>query len=62
MIMATIDYDYKIDVIRDKIEEIGASNVILQFPEGLKVDAMDVADRISEVVDDVNIIIDDRRE
>lgn len=56
--MATIDYDYKIDVIRDKIEEIGASNVILQFPEGLKVDAMDVADRISEVVDDVNIIID----
>lgn len=36
MIMATIDYDYKIDVIRDKIEEIGASNVILQFQKDLK--------------------------
>lgn len=56
--MATIDYDYKIDVIKDKIEELDATNVILQFPEGLKIDAINVADEIREAVDNVNIIID----
>lgn len=56
--MSTIDYDYKIDTIKDKIQELNAKNVILQFPEGLKTDAIMVAEEINSVVDDVNIIID----
>lgn len=56
--MSTIDYDYKIDTIKDKIQELNAKNVILQFPEGLKTDAIMVAEEINSVVNDVNIIID----
>lgn len=56
--MSTIDYDYKIDTIKDKIQELNAKNVILQFPEGLKTDAIMVAEEINSVVHDVNIIID----
>lgn len=56
--MATIDYDYKIDVIRDKILELDAKNVILQFPEGLKTDAVMVSNEIREAVSGVNVLID----
>lgn len=56
--MATIDYDYKIDVIKDKILELDAKNVILQFPEGLKTDAIMVSNEIQEVVPEVNVLID----
>ncbi|MGN1321045.1 MAG: diphthamide biosynthesis enzyme Dph2 [Methanosphaera sp.] len=56
--MSTIDYDYKIDTIKDKIQELNAKNVILQFPEGLKTDAIMVVEEINSVVNDVNIIID----
>ena len=35
-----------------------AGNIILQFPEGLKSDAISVSDTIQEALPDVNIIID----
>ncbi|WP_455645697.1 diphthamide biosynthesis enzyme Dph2 [Methanosphaera sp.] len=56
--MATIDYDYKIDVIKDKIIQLDAKNIILQFPEGLKVDAIKVSNEIQEVLPNVNVLID----
>ncbi|WP_323737024.1 diphthamide biosynthesis enzyme Dph2 [Methanosphaera sp. ISO3-F5] len=56
--MATLNYDYKIDVIIDKIKKIDATNVILQFPEGLKSDAVSVSNTIQKELPDVNIIID----
>jgi len=56
--MANIDYDYKIDKIKSKINSLGAKNVILQFPEGLKTDALMVVEQLETVLDDVNIIID----
>lgn len=56
--MATIDYDYRIDEIKSRIEELNAENIILQFPEGLKTDAIDVSNKIQKAVPDVNIIID----
>ncbi len=56
--MATIDYDYKIDTIKEKIEELDAKNIILQFPEGLKTDAIRIADEIQDKCGDVNIFID----
>lgn len=56
--MATIDYDYRIDDIKAKIEELNAKNVILQFPEGLKTDAVDVSNEIQNVLPDVNVFID----
>lgn len=56
--MSTLDYDYKFDVIIEKIKSIDAHNVILQFPEGLKSDAIHVSNTLQESLDDVNIIID----
>lgn len=56
--MSTIDYDYKIDVIKSKIEQLNARNVILQFPEGLKTDAIEVSNKLDECLNNVNIIID----
>lgn len=56
--MATINYDYRIDDIKSKIEELDAKNIILQFPEGLKTDAIDVSNKIQETVPNVNVIID----
>ncbi|MCD7781383.1 MAG: diphthamide biosynthesis enzyme Dph2 [Methanosphaera sp.] len=56
--MATIDYDYRIEDIKDKIEELDAKNIILQFPEGLKTDAISVSCQIQEVCPDVNIFLD----
>lgn len=56
--MATIDYDYRIDDIKSKIEELNAENIILQFPEGLKTDAIEVSNKIHKEVPGVNIIID----
>ena len=56
--MPVIDYDYKIEQIKSEIERLDAENVILQFPEGLKTDAIDVSNAIQEAVPDVNIIID----
>lgn len=57
--MPTIDYNYKIDDIVAKIEELDAKNIILQFPEGLKMDATEVANEIDEKTPtDVNILID----
>lgn len=56
--MPTIDYDYKIDLIKSKIDEIDAKTIILQFPEGLKTDAIEVSNDIEKVCPDVNIIID----
>ncbi len=56
--MPRIDYDYKIDVIKDKIIELDAKNIILQFPEGLKMDAVRVSNEIQEAVGNVNILID----
>ena len=56
--MPVIDYDYEIDRIKSEIETLDAKNVILQFPEGLKTHAIDVANAIEDAVDGVNIIID----
>ncbi|RAP45749.1 MAG: diphthamide biosynthesis enzyme Dph2 [Methanosphaera sp. rholeuAM6] len=56
--MSTLDYDYKIDVIVDKIRDLNAKNIILQFPEGLKSDAVSIANDIEGILDDVNVIID----
>lgn len=56
--MSTLDYDYKFDVIIDKIKSIDAQNVILQFPEGLKSDAIHVSNTIQESLPEVNVIID----
>ena len=56
--MPTIDYDYKINTIKEKIVELDAKNIILQFPEGLKTDAINVANDIQEVMPSVNVIID----
>ena len=56
--MSTLDYDYKINVIVDKIRDLGARNVILQFPEGLKSDAISVANAIGDELADVNVMID----
>lgn len=56
--MATLDYDYKFDLIVDKILKLDAQNVILQFPEGLKTDAINVSNILQEKLPKVNIIID----
>ena len=56
--MSTLDYDYKFDVIIDKIKSIDAQNIILQFPEGLKSDAIHVSNTIQESLPEVNVIID----
>lgn len=56
--MATLNYDYKFEVIIDKIRKLDARNVILQFPEGLKSDAVDVSNTLQEELPDVNIMID----
>lgn len=56
--MSTLDYDYKLDVILEKIRKTDAQNVILQFPEGLKRDAVSVSNAICESMPDVNVIID----
>ncbi|MBR3214081.1 MAG: diphthamide biosynthesis enzyme Dph2 [Methanosphaera sp.] len=56
--MPVIEYDYKIEQIKSEIERLDAKNIILQFPEGLKTDAIDVSNSIQEVVPYVNIIID----
>lgn len=56
--MPVIEYDYKIEQIKSEIERLDAKNVILQFPEGLKTDAISVSNSIQEVVPYVNIIID----
>ena len=56
--MSTITYDYKIDTIKSKINDLGAKNIILQFPEGLKMDATNVSKEIQEAVPGVNVIID----
>lgn len=56
--MSTLDYDYKFDVIIDKIKELDAKNVILQFPEGLKSDAINVSNTLQGALSNVNIIID----
>lgn len=56
--MAYIEYDYKIDDIIDEIDKYDAKNVMLQFPEGLKMDAIDVAEQIEDRKSDVNVIID----
>ncbi len=56
--MPVIEYDYKIGQIKSEIERLDAKNIILQFPEGLKTDAIDVSNSIQEVVPYVNIIID----
>ena len=54
--MPTIDYNYKIDDIVAKIEELDAKNVILQFPEGLKMDATEVANEIDEKTDRKSVV------
>ncbi len=56
--MSTLDYDYKYDVIIDKIRQLDATNIILQFPEGLKTDAVNVANTIEEALPSVNVMID----
>lgn len=57
--MPKIDYDYKISDIVTRIEQLDAKNVMLQFPEGLKMDAVEIAEKLDEqTTDDVNIIID----
>lgn len=56
--MSVIEYDFKIDAIKTRIEELDAKTVILQFPEGLKTDAIGVSNSIQEVLPDINIIID----
>lgn len=56
--MATLDYDYKFDVIIDKIRDLDAHNIILQFPEGLKSDAINVSNTLQKELPDVNIMID----
>lgn len=56
--MSVLDYDYKLDVIVDKIGQLDAKNVILQFPEGLKVDAVNVSREIENLCPDVNVMID----
>lgn len=56
--MSTLDYDYKFDKIFDKIKQLDAKNIILQFPEGLKSDGIDVANVIEDSLPDVNVMID----
>lgn len=56
--MSTLDYDYRFDLIIDKINKLDAQNIILQFPEGLKTDAVNVSGRLQEEFPDKNIIID----
>lgn len=58
ILMSTITYDYKIDTIKSKINDLNAKNVILQFPEGLKMDAINVSKEIQEAVPGINVIID----
>ncbi|WP_308573799.1 diphthamide biosynthesis enzyme Dph2 [uncultured Methanosphaera sp.] len=57
--MPRIEYDYKISDIITKIDELDAKNIMLQFPEGLKMDAVEIAQQIEEnTPDDVNVLID----
>ena len=56
--MSTLNYDYKYDLIIDKINQLDAHNIILQFPEGLKTDAVDVSNTLQKEFPDRNIIID----
>ena len=56
--MSTLNYDYNIEKVTEKIKELNAKNIILQFPEGLKSDAINVSNEIRMECDEVNIIID----
>ncbi len=54
-----INYDFRLDEVLKKIREIGAETVGLQFPEGLKIHAVNVAERIENETDAVVLISGD---
>jgi 2-(3-amino-3-carboxypropyl)histidine synthase len=56
--MATIEYDFEINKIKNKIMELDAHNIILQFPEGLKKDALNIVDSLDHEISGINIVID----
>lgn len=56
--MSTLNYDYNIEKVTKKIKQLNAKNIILQFPEGLKTDALNVSQEIQKECNNTNIIID----
>ncbi|MBU0763107.1 MAG: diphthamide synthesis protein [Candidatus Altiarchaeota archaeon] len=53
------DYVFEIDAVVKRIRETGAKRVGLQFPEGLKEHAVDVASEIEEKTDAKAVIMVD---
>ena len=41
-------YDYELDKVIDRINRTRAKKVLVQLPDGLKIDATEVADEIEE--------------
>ncbi len=54
-----INYDFRLDEVLEKIKEIDAKVVGLQFPEGLKIHAVSVAERIENETGAVALISGD---
>lgn len=57
--MPDLDYDFEIDLVLDEIRKSGAGFVGLQFPEGLKEYAVDIAREIEEKTDARTVIFID---
>ncbi len=54
-----LNYDFRLDDVLEKIKEVDAKVVGLQFPEGLKIHAISVAGRIENETDAVVLISGD---
>lgn len=54
-----LNYDFKLDEVLEKIKEMDAKAVGLQFPEGLKIHAVSIAERIENETDAMVLISGD---
>ena len=54
-----LNYDFRMDEVLEKIKEINAKAVGIQFPEGLKIHATNVAERIENETDAIVLISGD---
>jgi len=54
-----LNYDFRLDEVINKINELKANNVGIQFPEGLKIHAVKVAEKIEKETDATVLIAGD---
>jgi 2-(3-amino-3-carboxypropyl)histidine synthase len=54
-----MDYDFEVERIVKEVEEVGAHRVGLQFPEGLKDRALDIAGELEEKTGCETVILSD---